>query len=70
MAKLTDSPGSRYGWRGALVLPGAYFDQPVVIEGRLKVWTGAQWETKLLKVWTGTVWEERPVQAYYDGSWL
>lgn len=70
MAKLMATPGSRYGWRGALLLPGEYFAPSLPPVGRLKVWTGTQWAVKPAKVWTGTAWLERPVRAYTGSGWV
>lgn len=64
MAKLIDTPGSRYGWAAALIMPGEYFDQatpstPSVV----RVWDGAQWLEKPVKSWTGSEWSVRQVKA-------
>lgn len=63
MAKLTDSPGNRYGWRGAQILPSAYFDQSTAVGKGLKVWSGTQWVLKAPKVWDGSGWVDGMVMV-------
>ena len=70
MAKLIDLPGSRLGWRQALVLPGEFFAPSIPAVGRLKVWTGSQWVVKPVNAWSGTAWVEQVVKVYEVGSWV
>lgn len=61
-------PGSRYGWRGALVFPSDYFDTaPPVSGGPLKYWTGSAWVGKPVKYWNGSAWVAG-VMKWWDGS--
>lgn len=60
--------GSRYGWRGALVLPAEYFD-PAQVGGKLKYWTGSAWVSKVMKAWNGSAWVPGVLKFWNGSSW-
>ena len=45
--------------------------QPVpLVEGLLKVWSGAAWVSKPAKVWSGAAWNEKPVKVWNGSAWI
>jgi len=71
MSKLIALNGKRFGWRGALVFPNEYFEQPPIGTDRLtvKVWNGSSWQAKPLKRWDGSSWVNNPVRVWDLSSW-
>ena len=63
--KAAINPVSRYGWRGATILPIEYFGE----HPRLKYWDGASWVAKPLKYWNGLSWVEKPLKYWNGLSW-
>lgn len=62
--------GSRYGWRGALILPAEYFDTaPPSSGGLLKYWTGSAWAAKTMKAWNGSAWVPGLLKFWNGASW-
>ena len=58
--------GSRYGWRGALVLPAEYFEVEIP-GGKIKHWNGSSWVSKTMKTWSGSAWVPGLLK-YWNGS--
>lgn len=70
MKELTASPGHRYGWRGALVMPSAYFGTPSTpAGGLLKYWNGSEFSAKPLRAWDGSTWAIGVLKHWTGSSW-
>ena len=60
--------GSRFGWRGALVLPAEYFDVELS-GGKVKFWNGSTWIAKTMKAWNGTSWKAGMIKFWNGTGW-
>jgi len=59
------SSAATSSWAAAtLVIP------PLVIGGKMKVWSGSAWVEKPVKVWTGSAWVEKPLKVWNGSAWV